>query len=190
MIARGMVGFSNNRISLLGKLIRFFTDSRISHTFITTFEQNGEVMIEEASTVVWEGTFRQSYRESEDSDYYLFKIKDGFVTQAEMDASLKYCHDNFLGDTYGKLQLLYFPYRWFMETFFNKDVRHEKNWFTVGVICSELVYWYLYNLGPRFQGMLESYNPDTIQAQDIFLIVQTNPDVFEFVEKKILSDKP
>lgn len=188
MVTKGMVGFSNNKTSFLGRLIRFFTNSNITHTFIITFPKDGMEMIEEASTLVAEGTFQGNYRDEPNTEYWVFKIKDGLVDEATMDASVKYCHDNFLGDKYGQLQLLYFPYRWLMQTIFNKDVRHEKNWFTAGVICSELVYYYLYNLGAKFQELLKDFSPDTIQAQDIRLIIEANPDIFEFVEKKLISE--
>lgn len=184
---KGCIGFSNNKKDFLPRLIRLFTNSGISHTFIITFPKDGKVMIEEASTTVVEGTFQASYSEDSYTDYWMFKIRDGLTTEAQIDEALKYCHDELLGVTYGKLQLLYFPYRWLMKTFFNKDVRHEKNWFTKGVICSELVYYFLHRLGPKFQDLLKDFDPDTIQAQDILEIVEMNPEVFEFVEKKVDS---
>lgn len=185
MISKGMIGFSNNKSAFLARLIRLFTNSNLSHTFMITFPKDGRVMLEEASTVVQEVKFDVNYRDDANTQYWLFKIKEGTVSEEAIDASLKYCHEEFLGAQYGKLQLLYFPYRWIMQTFFGKDVRHEKNWFTKGVICSELVYYYLFNLGPKFQELLKEYSPDTIQAQDVRFIVESNPEIFEFVEKKV-----
>lgn len=181
-----MIGFSNNKTSLLAKLIRFFTNSKMSHTFVITFPSaGGDVMFEEASHVVTDGVFKTNYIDDTNTQYWIYKIKDGIVSEDVIDKSLVAIQEQFLGVTYGKLQLLFFPYRWIMNTIFHKDVNHEKNWFTNGVICSELVYHYLYNLGQPFQDMLSDFNSDTIQAQDILNIINSHPDVFEFVEEKL-----
>jgi hypothetical protein len=185
MISKGMIGFSNNKTSFMGKLIRLFTNSGITHTFIITFPRNGAVWLEEASTVVAEGSFQSSYVDEPNTAYWVYKIKDGLVPEATTDTALQYCHDNFLGVKYGFFQLIWFPYRWVMENIFRKDVRHDKNWMTDGVICSELVYNYLYQLGDPFKSLLSDFNSDTIQAQDILDIVKAHPELFELVDQKL-----
>ena len=61
-------------------------------------------------------------------------------------------------------------------------MRKETNWMSQGVICSELCYYWLTYLG--LGELVKDFNPDTIQAQDLFEIVQSRPDVFELVESK------
>ena len=183
-IKSGMIGFSNNKVGLLPKLIRFFTKSTISHTFILTQFIENEPTVQEASLLVQIVPFNKYYIEDNTQSYWIYEIKQELVSKEQIDQSLTYCFKEFAGVKYGKLQLLWFPYRSLME-FFRKDVRKQKNWLSDGVICSELVFYYLYNLGELFQNLLKDFNPDTIQAEDIRQIVINNPDIFTLKECKI-----
>lgn len=181
MITQGMIGFSNNKTSFFGKLIRFFTRSNITHSFLISFPKDNKVQFIEASKTVNEGSFEDNYINDIGTSYVVYKIKDNYVSQYQIDQALQKCREEFLGVTYGYLQLLYFPYRWFM-SLFKIDVRHDKNWLSEGVICSELVYYYLVYVGLGY--LVEDFNSDTIQAQDILSIIESKPDIFELVESK------
>lgn len=184
MIPKGSIGFSNNKTSFIGKLIRLFTNSGITHSFIITFPRGNDVWFEEASNVVAEGKFENNYVNDPNTSYWVYKIKDGLVPEATTDTALQYCLDNYLGVEYGFFQLLWFPYRWLMSKF-GKDIRKQKNWMSDGVICSELVYDYLTQLGPQFADLVKDFNSDTIQAQDILDIVIAHPELFELVDQKL-----
>lgn len=190
MIQSGDIGFSSNWkkdwSGFLAKCIRFFTRSKISHSFIITDPVYNIESVQEASMLVQVVPFKEHYREDATQTYKVYRIKDQYASQAQKDESLKYCFNEFAGVTYGKLQLIWFVYRWFNEKVLRRDVRKQKNWMADGVICSELVYHYLHNLGPIFQDLLKEFNPDTIQAQDILNIVEANSQIFEMVESKDL----
>ncbi len=186
MIKSGDIGFSSNwkggLSGLLASLIRFFTKSKISHTLLIQSSLGETETVQEACSIVQVVDFKRYYRNpKEKQTYAVYAVK---ATEEAKKESLKKVFDEFAGVTYGHLQLIWFVYRAVMENVFKKDVRHEKNWMSKGVICSELVYWYLWNLGEPYQALLKPWNPDTIQAQDILNIVEANPDLFELVEAK------
>lgn len=182
MLTPGMIGFSNNKTSFFGKLIRFFTRSNITHSFLISFPNVGQVQFIEASKTVNEGSFEVNYVKDTGTSYIIYKIKDEWISSPfQINIALEKCRKEFLGVSYGYLQLLWFPYRWLMEKL-GKDVRHENNWLSQGVICSELVYYFLVNVG--LGHLVLDFNPDTIQAQDILSIIEARQDIFELVETK------
>jgi len=184
MLNLGDVGFSSNHekglSGLLSSLIRFFTKSKFSHTFMMTEDIQGVEAVQEAGSIVQIVPFNSHYRNNSTQGYVVFRPKASDEAKAK---STKECFEEFAGVTYGRLQLLWFVYRAVAE-FFGKDVRKNKNWMSDGVICSELVYYYLCGLGEEYQELLKDFNPDTIQAQDILTIVQNNPQLFEMIEIK------
>lgn len=181
----GMIGFSNNKKGLLPKLIRWFTDSEISHAFIMTDNIADEPTVQEAALLVQIVPLEKYYVKDDTQSYWLYEVHHDYASELTMYESRKKCFNEFAGVKYGKLQLVWFPWRWFNEKVLRRDIRKSKNWMTDGVICSELQYWYLYNLGPTFQDLLKDYNPDTIQAEDLRRIVSKNPKIFKLVESKI-----
>jgi hypothetical protein len=184
----GMIGFSNNKKGILPKLIRFFTDSHISHAFIITDEIAGQPAVQEASLLVQIVPLEKYYVNDDTQDYELYEIHPEYASKLAMYESRKRVFNELAGEKYGKLQLVWFPWRWFNEKVLRRDIRKTKNWMTDGVICSELQYWYLWYLGKTFQELLKDYNPDTIQAEDLRRIVKKNPHIFKLVERKGLED--
>ncbi len=185
MLKTGDIGFSSNLRGGLGgffaSAIRFFTKSKYSHTLMISDDTLGAEAVQEAGVIVQVVPFDKYYRHCDKEIYKMYRPKAPEEVKAQ---SAKKVFVEFAGVTYGKLQLIWFIYRAVMENVFKKDVRSQKNWMTDGVICSELVYWYLWNLGEPYQSLLKPWNPDTIQAQDILNIVEANPDLFELVEAK------
>jgi hypothetical protein len=183
MVRPGMIFFSNNKKTLFAKLIRFFTHSKISHSGLITFDLNGIPACQEETMLVQVVPWA-NYDKSTVDDYYLvYKIKDGLVSEADKQKALRYCFTEYAGVQYGYLQILWFVWRWFAEKVLRKDVTHKKNWFTDGVVCSELVYVYLLQLG-IISGALAKFNSDTVQAEDLLQIVKSNPEIFEKVIEK------
>lgn len=66
-----------------------------------------------------------------------------------------------------------------------KDVRQEDNWFSKGVICSELIYYFFKALNTRMAELVKDFNPNTIQAEDINQIFKANPHIFKEVMRKV-----
>lgn len=193
MLKPGDIGFTSNLeggfFGFLADCIRFFTKSDISHSMVITQPMAGEETVIEAVKVVQVIPFDKYYRNEKLEAYEIFRIKPGIVTDKAIKKSLDYCFKEFAGVNYGTLQLAWFIWRWFNETVLKKDIRHDKNWMSDGVICSELVYYFLYNLGPVFRELIKDFNPDTIQAQDIKTICVNNPDLFYIVEIKLKPQK-
>lgn len=184
MARPGMIGFSNNKKGLLPKLIRFFTDSSISHAFIMTDDVCGQPTVQEAALLVQVVPLQKYYVEDDTQSYWLYEISSEHASDKAKAAAMAKVFNEFAGVKYGKLQLVWFPWRWLNEQF-GRDIRKTKNWMTDGVICSELQYWYLWYLGPTFQELLKEYNPDTVQAEDLRRIVVKNPHIFKLIELKV-----
>lgn len=87
-----------------------------------------------------------------------------------VDTVLGNIYYNYTNNEYGFTQVLWFVYRWFMEKFLHKDVRKKNNPFSKGVICSELVFYYLAELSEHSKPLsdkISEWNPDTVHAGDI-----------------------
>jgi hypothetical protein len=179
----GMLGLSNNKKG--GGLIRFFTRSTITHNFVFTFPLNGVDAVEEASAKVQIVPFESHYFRNPNYAYRIFRVIAPYVTQQDIHNALQQIFLEFAGVKYGWLQLLWFPYRWFRETILRqKNVHREKNWFTKGVICSELQFWFLKYLDPEFSELLRDFDGDTVQPDDMLKIITAHPELFELVAEQ------
>lgn len=188
MVKKGDIGFSSNiardASGVLASVVRWLTKSFWSHAFIIQQRLGDEETVQEASKLVSVVPFNKHYRNCDTQLYVVYRIKSEYASDTVIDESLRRCFDEFAGVSYGNLQLLWFGYRAIMELF-GRDVRHESNWMSNGVICSELVYYFLHYLGEPFQSLLSDLNPDTIQPEDLYKIIKANPDIFEIIEEKI-----
>jgi len=179
----GLIGFSNNKQG--GSLIRFFTRSTVTHGFVFTFWMNGIPSVQEASASVQIVPFLSRYHGNPKHSYQVYKVIAKEVTPGDVDGALRQIFEEFAGREYGWLQLLWFPYRWFKETVLGaKNVHREKNWFTRGVICSELLFWYLKYLDPLFSDLFREYDGDTVQPNDLLMVVKARPDIFQLVARQ------
>jgi hypothetical protein len=176
----GLIGFSNNKSG--GFLIRFFTRSKITHNFVFTYPIGGLAAVQEASAKVQIVPFEKNYYRNPNYSYEIYRVRAPFVTQPDIDGAVRKIFKDYAGKKYGWFQLLWFPYRWFKETVLRqKEVYREKNWFTKGVICSELQFWYLKYLDAEFSELLRNYDGDTVQPNDMLQIVKAHPEYFELI---------
>ena len=60
----------------------------------------------------------------------------------------------------------------------------KKNWSSDGIFCSELVFDYLYQLGGEYRDLLKDFTPDTASPQDLYNLVLSRPDLFQFIVKR------
>jgi hypothetical protein len=179
----GDIGISTDK-NTLSRLIRFFTRSKVSHTFLIQQPIGGNVVAQEAALVVQCVPFEAWYVNSPVREYVLYRpknIEDAFIKEALDKSFIDYA-----GQQYGWLQCLWFSWRWFAGIF-GIDVRKETNWYPDGVLCTEIIYDYLINLGPQFAVTMVGVNKDTVDAQDILTAFQMRPDLFELVEEKNLG---
>lgn len=172
------IGFSNSKTGWFSTLIRFFTKSKISHSFVMYYKQAGQRSVIEADIAVLTMNFDKHFK-NDHTDYIIFDCI-GTNPILEKDA-LNSCFVEFAGTTYGFSQCIWFMYRWLAEVF-KIDVTHQKNWMTEGVICSELVWHFLDRLGPKFSEAVAHLNPDTTNAEDILKVVRSRPDLFKPIE--------
>ena len=178
-----MIGVSNNKTG--GKLIRFITHSDVTHNFVFTFPHNKTVSIIEASYSVQVVPFFSRYWDNPKYGYEIFSIENPSVTQVDIELALDKLYEDYAGKKYGKTQLLWFGYRWFKEVILRrKNVHREKNWITKGVICSELLFWYLKYLDPLFSEILKDYDGDTVQPNDMLTIIKSRPDIFRLIARQ------
>jgi hypothetical protein len=174
----GDIGLSRNYKNKISFLMSFFADSQYSHSFVMTDPVLGIESLQQASFEVCIVPLDR-YDSSDFDRYQIWQIKDPYFDQEKAKQALAECHQEFSGNTYGYIQLLWFIWRWFIKKVFKKDISHQENWWTEGVICSELVYWYLHKLGEPFQSILASFNADTITPEDIHQVMLAHPELFE-----------
>ena len=158
-------------------LQRFFTKQPFTHCALVAFRQLEGYFALSVEELV---TLRQvkDYFNFANSDVYIYNVKAPTELKAKLiSEQIK----NYLGQSYGYPQLLWFVYRWVAELF-NIDVRNQCNWFTNGKICSESVYNYLSGLNiPELQYDLDEYNENTCNVGDIDLIIGHHPEYFELI---------
>jgi hypothetical protein len=182
-ISPGMIFLSNNKKGFFPAAIRFFTSSKISHSGLGFFPFGNNPSVIEAGSLVQVVPFAKHYKLDESKQYWAYQLIKVKSTN-EMNQSLNKLFYQFAGVQYGYLQLIWFMYRWINEKIFRRDVRHQKNWLSDGVICSELCWHYLNNFGGEYAELVSGFNPDTIQAQDIWNLILSRPDLFRLAEKK------
>lgn len=178
-----MIYFSNNKKGLFPKLVRFFTRSNISHCGIIFFNLGyGVDTVIESTTLVQIVPFDRNYRNANNEEYVVYEI----LPKSKVDVSslLIKTFNQYSGQSYGYFQLLWFVWRWFVGIF-GFDISQNKNWFTENVICSEVLFSFLkeHKIHP-FNERLMKLNPDTVQADDLFKLVKSCPDIFRVVESK------
>jgi len=188
----GMVG-SGDGHDLPAKLQHFFAGKGASHAFIITYPtgyaKDIDMVFEADMRVVHTPWLR--FTEDTTYKYWIFKIKD--VTEEEINYALDYCIREFASVIYGFWSWPWFVWKWFAEKFLQKDVRKENNWFTKGVICDELWWWFIYKLTEKvlqrlpnskhwlkLQNHLKEWNPDTIQSAEVKKIMFSFPQIFQF----------
>lgn len=178
-IKPGMIGLVSGS-SFVSNVIKFFTNSKYSHNFLCLFPQGLTASILELSSNVKVLPYN-IYNDKDFEKYIIYEVNSSLVSQEEINYSVEKIFKEYTNSHYGFLQLIWFLYKWLMKKLFNKDVRHDKNWFTDGIICSEIIYYFLYNLNSKYRDILKDYNADTIQPADIADIIQNNPHLFKLV---------
>lgn len=162
---------------------RFFTGMPYTHAAIGFGDVKGFESVLEALFAIATTPFRRA-REDMSVDFEVWRIKG--VAQERIDAALQKAYDRFAGETYGFLQILWFIYRWLNEKI-GRDVRKQGNWFPDHLICSEVVYEFLWDVSaeiPSLRKKLDEWNSNSFHAGDVHTVCASLPDVFELVEKR------
>ena len=90
--------------------------------------------------------------------------------------------NGFENKSYGWLQVLTFIRRWFFDLI-GIDTRKWKVWLKGGVLCSELVWYYLIRVAFEMRwddllSYLEHWNPDCFHSGDIKTVIDKFPQYF------------
>lgn len=202
----GAIGFSGPRTggTFFQKAVKFFTGSKWSHGFITTFPQEGRFTVLEASRTVQRVPL-SDYQNDPNTLYEIYAPKG--TTYAAITAALHQIEGGYLGVRYGYLQLLFFMWRWLNKKIFGRSIGREANWFPEGKICSEVQFDYMGALADetrtenfpslefgvaavdfhvfRVYAREYGFTENTVAPEDLYLIVKDHPELFEFIEGNI-----
>lgn len=177
---KGCIGFQGQKkdTSFFARLVKFFTYSKWSHSFIMVSE---DTVLEANQTVQYNPL--AEYRNDPNCYYELYSIvgaDEPTVTRAIAKTTAMY-----LGQEYGYSQLLFFVYRWFNGLFL-RERTPEVNSFPLGAICSEVVCYYEEQVSDKFTQLLAEggLTLDTVSPQDLYAIISTNPSLFTLTESK------
>lgn len=173
----GDIGFSSSP-GLIQDLIRFFTFSRLSHSFMF-LEVNGSPAAFEAGElncqvvsywrhyVIKSGVKHWVYRPTKATPEQIHEA--AFQTWVEVS-----------GIHYAWLQL-----PWFVAAYVFALLTMRRltipNPFGGGVICAELVWIYLVNLGGEYKRLAQTFDKDQVNAQDLETLFLSMPDLFDLV---------
>jgi len=152
---RGCIGFSTTKDSFISKAIRWFRSSHVSHTFIIL---DRYTVLEAGFFKVRMNPLKKYFKKSEYVEIYKPKEVDSSTIERAIGKIM-----DLRGRRYGRLQLLGFIWIWLLRKLFIDP----KNPFTKGIICSELVYLYMKELGCKG---IEDYTKDEVAPDDLLVI--------------------
>lgn len=174
----GYVCVSNTKKSFQSSVIRFFTQSSWSHSFITIPDLVGTPLaMEAAGSGVSICSFNKHYRDDKTQAYKVYRFRADPIA---IDSALAQLLVE-LQTGYGYLELPWFAWRG-LNKMFGRDISSQDNWSQAGRICSELVAQYITYAG--YPQLLGRFGRGSINAQDIFEMVESNPEIFELIESK------
>ncbi len=170
----GDIAFSYpKKLGFYSRAVRWFTNSKWSHCFYVAPPYMGELMVIETDLKIQVVPFHKEY---------VVKNADAFEvytpSMASMDDRYLACSKAFketAGQTYGFLSILWFALKMLFRAGW-KD-----NFFTDGVICSELLLIYLKNLGGPYADAFSHLTVNETSPQDIYEVVVFRPDLFQKV---------
>lgn len=161
---------------------RFFTRMPYTHTGIIIGDVNDESALLEAKMSV-SVTPWKPFTTDPTLQYWVFRPAMSVNPQALSDLWHRYA-----GHDYGYFQILWFVYRWIMESWpFRADVRGQHNWFPTGDICSEVTYNWIQWLSmqdPLLDALVMEWNENTCHSGDIYTICSKSRLDFTLVEFK------
>jgi len=169
----GDIVLASSKTGFVAQAIKKFTKSKFSHSLVTTPDILGVPMCIEAAEVGVDFTrFDNSYIYNPEQGYEIWTIK---IDQTVKDKAII----SILSDleiSYGFLQYPYFMWR-ALCLLFGKDIKAKNNWFSQGMICSQLCVAYLKACG--LSNVLSGYGEGSIAPQDLQNIFKAHPELFE-----------
>jgi len=165
MLMRGSVGFCSKKANFISKIIRWFTRSKWSHTFIM-YQAEPEPLVVEAGTYEVLIDLPMKY---ESSKYVTGYFEPAGFSAEEVERGIAKIRQK-IEVHYGWLQLVGFiPVVIFRRLFGMKISNPARG----GIICSELVLLYLRALEPGSKW--DSMDKNTTSPEDLFVEISAHP---------------
>jgi hypothetical protein len=182
MISPGQIAFVNSKSGWFGKFVKFFTKSKLTHTFVCFYPVQGVDLIFEANERCMLSPYELDYLMNDDEDFILYEV----ITDKDKAPSIMDFYLEYSNVAYGYTQLIWFMWRWFTGLFgIHLDNKKHRKYFVKGILCSELVFYYLQSLNiPALNFKLEQWNANSIDPQELFDLVRYSPELFREIFKK------
>jgi hypothetical protein len=169
----GDIVLSTDESSFVSSCIRWFTDSRFSHGFMTMpAVLDAPTCIEAVRGGVDMSRFDSNYLNDASAMLEVWSIN---LPQPTKDAALR----QMLGEleiSYGFLEYPWFVWRK-LNSLVGRDIKSQNNWNTDGMICSQLVVAYLKALG--LSSVLAGYGNGAVAPQDLRDVFVAHPAWFK-----------
>lgn len=176
MIKPGDIGLGAKRKGFYPSAVRWFTNSKYSHVFLICHEYYEQLQVFEVDLKVQTVPFNKEYVEKNDDSYRIYRpIR---ATESKIYSALKLVHNTRAGSLYGFLQIPWFAVRSILQKF---GISLKKNWFPANDICSEMPLIYLKSLNSVYLEAFSHLTENETSPQDIASVVESRPDLFEFV---------
>lgn len=180
MIRPGDIGFAGKRKGFYPNAVRWFTASRWSHCLVVTPPVLGHLSVIEADLMVVMRPWEKEYVERNNDYYEIWRPKK--VTESKIFNACASLYRQDAGEIYGFLAISWFAVR---QLFSKIGITIAgNNWFPSGEICSETQWQYLVNLGGEYRVLFEGLGENENSPEDLYRLVISRPDLFEFVEKR------
>ena len=182
MIKCGDIGISNRPSGWYSRGVRFFTRSNWSHCFILGVPYLERASVLEADLKVQLVDWEKEYIHKRKDAWMIFEpiLASNSCRVSAAEETFKFYN----GMTYGFLQIPWFTVRAFLKWIgIGKTTR---NYFPSGVICSELVLFYLKKLGGEYEESFKHLTLDETSPQDILTLIYSYPNLFKFVAAREL----
>jgi hypothetical protein len=160
---RGAIGFETNYRSTISRLIRWFSKSVWSHTFIVTDDVGDHTYVMEANEFGTTFMLLDEYQKT----IVNFELWEPIATPEQIEAALKKAQKKFVGQVYGYLQLLGIGLKILVSRYLGHHIL-KHNPIKQGAICSQVVWYYLQELMPDLFGNLDQYS---VSPGDLYEIV-------------------
>lgn len=165
MFMKGAIGFSRQKRSWLSKIIRWFTRSKWSHTFII-YQVEPEILVAEAGTFEVQLVPITKY---ESAKYVTTFFFPNMVHVARIESGVNRAMKD-IEKTYGWLQIIGFIPVVVLKRLLGLKI---KNLMRGGIICSELVLECLRGMEPGTKWDL--MQKDSVSPEDIFEELAIHP---------------
>lgn len=172
----GMFGFQGGS-HFIQRAIRFFIDSKWSHSFTMIAGPEGVLSsIETSSSIVQVVPFLRKFAEPD-----ALEVWDPIgATDEARHLSLSRMYDEYSAERYGYESYLWFIWRWITRKL-GSDRTVMWPCVSKGVTCTELTCYYLRGLGGEYAAMFEGRDVNTFSPEELYRLMQENRHLFKCV---------